>query len=171
MDFWQVVDERHSVRAFEPGVDVSQEAVEKILQAAIRAPSGGNRQPWHFYVVRDAVVKSRLEAAAFGQKFVGQAPIVVVVCTVATKSSERYGDRGRELYCLQDTAAAVEHILLAAVALELGSCWVGSFDEGAASEALGLPTLHRPVALGKPARPAGQKSPRDGFDQVVTFVG
>ena len=57
------------------------------------------------------------------------------------------GDRGRYLYCLQDTATAVTHILLAAVDMGLAGCWVGAFDEVAASQVLSLPSNLRPVAL------------------------
>ncbi len=169
MVFWNLLEDRYSVRSFDPDVEVSPETVERILEAAIRAPSAGNRQPWHFYVVRDLEVRQRLVAAAGGQSFVAQAPVAIVVCADAEQSAERYGQRGRELYCLQDTAAAVEHMLLAAVALDLGGCWVGAFDEEQAAEALDLPQRHRPVAIlpiGKPAstprRRTSRRSPFSG---------
>jgi nitroreductase len=174
MDFWQVIENRHSVRSFDPEVDVPQEMVEELLTAATRAPSAGNRQSWHFYVVRDQALRDGLAAAAHGQHFISQAPVAIVVCADAEKSAARYGDRGRGLYCLQDTAAAVEHILLAAVALGLGSCWVGAFDEAAASTALGLPGRHRPVAIlpiGRPAREGGGRTSREPMEVVVTFMG
>jgi nitroreductase len=173
VEFWQALEGRHSVRAFDPAVAVPPEVVEKILQAALRAPSAGNRQPWHFYVVRNEAVRQALAASAHGQGFVSQAPVVIVVCADAEQSAARYGDRGRTLYCLQDTAAAVEHILLAAVALGLGSCWVGAFDEGLASEALDLPHTHRPVALlpiGKPARKATSRTARQPLQSVTSFL-
>jgi nitroreductase len=173
MLFWTLLEDRYSVRDYNPDVDVSPETVERILEAAIRAPSAGNRQPWHFYVVRDLEVRQKLVAAAGGQSFVAQAPVAIVVCADAEQSAERYGLRGRELYCLQDTAAAVEHILLAAVALDLGSCWVGAFDEDMATQALGLPGRHRPVAIlpiGKPARERSRRMPRQALSQVVTYV-
>lgn len=174
MDFWQVVDKRHCVRSYDPEVEVPQETIETLLATALRAPSGGNRQPWHFYVVRDRALREGLTKAAYGQKFLSEAPVVIVVCTNAEKSAARYGDRGRDLYCLQDTAAAVEHILLGAVALGLGSCWVGAFDEAAASEVLRLPTEHRPVAMlpiGRPAREPSGQTPREPMEKVVTLLG
>ncbi len=173
MDFWQVLEERHSVRSFDPAVDVPPEVVERLLAAAIRAPSAGNRQPWHFYVVRHRSTRQALAAAAYGQSFVAQAPVVIVVCADAGQSAGRYGQRGRELYCLQDTAAATEHILLAAVALGLGSCWVGAFDEYQVAQALHLPPQHRPVAIlpiGKPAGRATASPPRQPLQAVVSYV-
>lgn len=174
MDFWQVVEDRTSVREFDPAVDVSSEAVERLLAAATRAPSAGNRQPWHFYVVRDPAVRRALAAAAGGQEFIAAAPLAIVVCADAEQSAARYGRRGRELYCLQDTAVATEHILLAAVALGLGGCWVGAFDEQAASRALSLPERHRPVAIlpiGKPARVPVSRTRRQSIERVTTYVG
>jgi len=173
-DFWQVLQARHSVRHFDPGIPVSAETVDRLLQAATAAPSAGNRQPWHFYVVRDPGARRDLAAAAFGQGFVAQAPVVIVVCADAEQSAERYGQRGRQLYCLQDTAAATAHILLAAVALGLGSCWVGAFDEGEAAHVLDLPAHHRPVAIlpiGKPASEAAGRTPREPIQAVASYIG
>ena len=174
MDFWQVINERHSVRDFVPGVGVPPESVARLLSAAIRAPSAGNRQPWHFYVIRDPAVKESLAAVAYGQAFVSQAPVVIVICTDAEQSAERYGQRGRDLYCLQDSAAAAEHILLGAVSLGLGGCWVGAFDEQRAAQALDLPERYRPVAIlpiGKPASMTAMTSSRQPVEKVATYIG
>jgi len=174
MEFWQVLDSRYSVRSFDPAVDVPPETVERILAAAIRSPSAGNRQPWHFCVVRDPSLRRGLAAAAYGLDFVAQAPVAVVVCADAEQSAERYGQRGRELYCLQDTAAAAEHILLAAVALGLGGCWVGAFDEGQAARVLDLPRRRRPVAIlpiGKPLGELAARTSRRPLESVVSYFG
>jgi len=75
---------------------------------------------------------------------------------------------------LQDTAAAVEHILLAAVVLGLGGCWVGAFDETRAASALNLPARHRPVAIlpiGQPAEAPAGRTPRQPLSKVVSYVG
>ena len=173
MDFWEVLEQRHSVRQFDPAVDVPPELVDRLLAAAILAPSAGNRQPWHFYVVRDPAVRRALAAAAYGQSFVSQAPLAIVVCADAEQSAARYGQRGRGLYCLQDTAAATEHILLAAVALGLGGCWVGAFDEDQAAGALNLPKQHRPVAIlpiGKPSSRSAVRASRQSISSVASYI-
>ncbi len=172
MDFWATIEERHSVRAF-TDQEVDRATVDKILTAAIRAPSAGNRQPWHLYAVRNAAIRQALALAAGGQSSVAEAPVVIVVCADPERSAARYRERGRELYCLQDTAAAVEHILLAAVALGLGGCWVGAFDEGAAAAALNLPGHLRPVAmtpLGFPAADTGVRTSRRPLAEVATYL-
>jgi nitroreductase len=144
-----------------------------MLRAALRAPSAGNLQPWHFIEVRRPEIKEALAVAAWGQLFVSQAPVVIVVCAEPDRSASRYRERGAELFCLQDTAAATEHILLAATALGLGSCWVGAFDEGEAARALSLPDNLRPVAiipLGYPAREAGGRTSRRALDEVLDIM-
>jgi nitroreductase len=171
MDFWQVIEERRSVRDFDDGRDVPPEMVQRILGAAIRAPSAGNCQPWHFVVVRSEQTKDLLAQAAYGQWFIAEAPVVIVVCADPSRSSWRYGSRGTQLYCLQDTAAATEHILLAATSLGLGACWVGAFDEKAASQALGLSANLRPVAIVPMGYPTGRsyRTSRRSLEEVVTF--
>lgn len=173
MDFWDVIQARYSVRDYDRQRDVPREDVERILQAAIAAPSAGNRQPWRFFVVRNAKLRRCLAEAAYGQDFVAEAPVVVVVCAEPARSAITYGERGRTLYCLQDTAAAIEHILLAATALSLGTCWVGAFDERRAAMCLNLPSTLRPVALiplGYPARPGVPRRSRRPLSEVVTYL-
>ncbi len=172
MDFWETVAARHSVRRF-TAENVTDEQVRRLLETAVLAPSAGNRQPWHFVVVRDPAVRQALAAAAYGQGFVAQAPVVIVVCAEPGQSAARYGDRGAHLYCLQDTAAAITYILLGAAALGLGTCWVGAFDEGYAAEALSLPARLRPVALIPVGHPAEtpRRPARRPVGQVVTYMG
>ena len=173
MDFWEVMEARQSVRAFDRQRGVAPEVVTRLLHAATRAPSAGNCQPWHFFVVRDQKTKQALARAALNQWFLGEAPVVFVVCADPERSARRYGDRGRYLYSLQDTAAATENLLLAAVALGLGACWVGAFDEGTAAEALHLPSHLRPVAIipvGYPAEQPQRETDRLPLRSVVKAI-
>jgi len=172
MELFQAIYGRCSVRHFLPDRDVPAELVEKLLQAACQAPSAGNIQPWRFWVVRDKQVKLRLTEAAYGQSFIDEAPVVIVVSADLEASARRYGVRGRGLYALQDTAAAIQTLLLAAYAEGLGTCWVGAFDEPSASRVLKLPDHLRPVAivpLGYPAFPARKPSRRD-YREVTKFI-
>jgi nitroreductase len=171
LDFYEVLTSRSSVRAFS-GEEVDEAAVIKLLESACRAPTAGNLQPWRFYVVRDAAVRRSLARAAHGQSQVEAAPVVIVVCAELAASARGYGRRGEELYAIQDTAAAVENILLSAVAEGLGACWVGAFDEGAAGAALGLQTGTRPLAMVPVGHPAGptRKTPREPLENVTEFI-
>ena len=154
MDVFEAIKGRRSVRAY-TNEEVSEEEVEKLIEAARWAPSAGNIQPWEFVIVTNAEIKRKLAEAALHQTFIEEAPVVIVVCADVARSSGGYGSRGANLYCLQDTAAAIENILLAAHALGLATCWVGAFHEDEAGTAINTPRNVRPVVIipvGHPAR-------------------
>ncbi len=171
MNFEELVRQRRSVRRFEDR-SLPPEMVDTLLEAAQWAPSGGNLQPWHFYVVEEASVREQMVDVAKGQTFVAEAPMIIVVCADPDRSAERYHERGRTLFCLQDTAAAVQNVLLAAVHLGLGACWIGLFDEEECSQVLSLPPHLRPVAMIPVGFPAQQPRvrPRRPIEEIVTRV-
>ncbi len=137
---------RRSVRKFTS--DPLPEGCEQMLLEAFRwAPSGGNAQPWHVRGVRGDELKQRLCQASLSQQAVAQAPVVYVVCADLDRAFKAYKQRGVELYCLQDTAAAIQNLLLAAHAMGLGACWIGAFRERSVVEILQLPEHLRPIAL------------------------
>lgn len=153
LNVFEAIKSRRSVRAF-TRKDVSEKEVERLIEAARWAPSAGNIQPWEFVVVTDAEIKRRLSIAASGQTFIKEAPIVIVVCADEARSAWGYGSRGANLYCLQDTAAATQNILLAAHALGLGACWIGAFREDEVKRVLKVPRNLRPVAIVPVGHPA-----------------
>jgi len=145
MDLKTAIQKRQSVRSFR-STPIPQQVLEEILIDANQAPSAGNLQARDFIIVNDQHIKDQLCAAASQQIFLAEAPIVIVVCANQKRISS-YGTRGKELYCVQDATAAVEHILLAAVDHGLGSCWVGAFNEKEVSDILRVPSYVRPVAM------------------------
>ncbi|MEM2340672.1 MAG: nitroreductase family protein [Candidatus Bathyarchaeia archaeon] len=170
MDLFEAMRGRRSIRAFRPD-PIPDSALEKILEAAQWAPSAGNRQARDFIIVRDPGVKARLADAALGQGFIEEAPVDIVVCANRERSAGRYGDRGRNFYCLMDAAAAVENILLAAHALGLGACWVGAYRDEEVAEVLGLPPWLRPIAIipiGFPAE-SPRPPPRIKLEKLIHF--
>lgn len=138
--------ERRSVRRYKSD-PVPRATIGRIIDAARWAPSAGNIQPWQFYVVYNEEKKQALAAAALNQKSVSEAPVAIVVCTQPEMSGARYRERGRNLYVIQDTAAAVQNILLSAYGYGLATCWVGAFNENLVMEALALPEGVLPVAI------------------------
>lgn len=173
-DLFEAIRERRSERHFKPD-PVPDDTVRRIVDCGLKAPSAGNMQPWQFLIVKRPELRADLSKAAFGQKFVEDAPVVIVVLADPGRSAGRYGDRGSDLYCIQDTAAAVQNMLLAVVAFGLGACWVGAFDEAAASRALELPEHLRPVAMipiGYPKERPTPRRPRPErpWDEVVTII-
>ncbi len=168
MDVFEAIKGRRSIRAYTSD-KVSDEDIEKLIDAAHWAPSAGNIQPWEFVIVRDAKIKRRLSAAALNQKFIEEAPVVIVVCADEDRSGWRYGSRGTNLYCLQDTAAATQNILLAACALGLGACWIGAFHEDEVEKALNTPRGVRPVAIIPVGHPAEKPTapPRRSIGEII----
>jgi nitroreductase len=146
MEIFEAIKNRRCIRAFTKR-ELPPGTIEKLLDAARWAPSAGNVQPWEFVVAASADMKQALSLAAYGQKDIEESSVVIVVCANEKRAEESYGARGKTLYCLQDTAAAIQNILLTAYSLDLGSCWVGAFKEDQVQELIRAPKDIRPVAL------------------------
>lgn len=171
MDFNALAQSRRSIRNYKHK-DVSQEHIIELMKAAQAAPSGGNSQPWHFYIIRDNSIKSRIVTESSHQDWMLTAPVFIVVCADIKRSESRYAERGRDLYSIQDTAAAIQNILLCAKSLGLGTCWCGAFDEAKLSEILNLPEDMRPVAIIPVGYPANEPAAteRRPLEEIVTFI-
>jgi nitroreductase len=146
MELNEAISKRRSIRTYKKQ-PLPAGTMEKLLDAARLAPSAGNVQPWQFVVATELATKQALMNAAFGQKFLEQAATVIVVCADAKLSEQSYGARGKTLYCYQDTAAAIQNILLTAASLGLGTCWMGAFKEEAVKKVINAPKGLRVVAL------------------------
>jgi nitroreductase len=171
MEFSEVIAKRRSVRHYNNKLAVSDADIRELLLAASSAPTAGNIQPWRFFVLRSLEARERL-ASVLGQKWATAAPVVIVVCVDPRPCTARYGDRGERLYAIQDTAAAVENILLAAVSKGLASCWIGAFDTASVASAIGASGPITPVAIlpvGYSAESAG-KPARRPLDEVTTWL-
>ncbi len=180
------IRERRSIRNFR-GADIPEEAVDALIEALRWAPSAGNLQSRKFYFVFNDDRKRKLAASAgnpdivarmkklvkniLNRNFVSSAPLVVVAC-IDRRIATRYGDRGVNLYAIQDVAASVMNMMLTAHELGLGTVWVGAFDENAVAEAMDLPGNLRPVALIPTGYPASvpTPTPRMSKEETVEFV-
>lgn len=171
MDFEQLALSRHSVRVFEPR-EISGQLVTRLLEAARWAPSAGNLQPWHFFVVRDEAMREAVCASTPRQSWLLQAPVLIVAAADPRRSAQRYLERGQSLYCIQDTAAAIQNILLCTRACGLGACWVGAFDEAVCAQALDLADGLRPVAILPVGYPAQEPIARERrpLSDIVTYL-
>ena len=143
MDALETIMTRRSVRKF-TSLEVGDELVEKLLRAAMQAPSANNGQPWHFVVIRDRAI---LDAVPFFHPFaqmVKEAPLAVLVC--ADTGNARSPD-----YWVLDCSAATQNILLAAHALGLGAVWLGIHPRQERMEKMAplvkLPEGVKPLAL------------------------
>jgi nitroreductase len=152
MDVFEAIERRRSIRKYE-ATPVPQEKLEKILEAARLAPSASNVQPRHFIVVTDEERKKALSAGMFAG-FLKQAPVVIAACGDEKKSPKWYAI---------DVAIAVENMVLAATGEELGTCWIGSFDEAKVRDVLKIPENLRVVVL----LAVGYSSSKEGFGSKV----
>lgn len=170
MNIFDIFKSRRSIRSFK-SEEVPDEYIRKILEAARWAPSAGNVQPWEFIIIRNLEIKREIARAALNQVFIEEAPVVIVVCADEARSGWAYGSRGANLYCIQDTAAATENMLLAAYALGLGACWVGAFREDEVKRILKLPRGIRPVAIVPIGYPAERPSPppKRRLEEIVHY--
>jgi nitroreductase len=137
MELYDTVRARRSVRSFEDRA-VPREVIGRLLEAARQAPSANSLMPWRFVVVTDQSIRSAIAASAAYGKFLSKAPVAIAALGDETLSPKWF---------TVDTAIALEHIALAAVAEGLGSCWIGNFDEAQVLSLLGAPDGQRVVAL------------------------
>ncbi len=142
---------RRSIREYAPG-PVEKEKLERILEAGRLAPTARNQQDWRILIVSAAALKDRLiTEASPHQPFLKGAPLILAACALNPEYIMRCGHPA----FLIDLAIVLEHMALQAVREGLGTCWIGSFDEGKAKEVLGIPAPVRIVelmSLGYPAR-------------------
>ncbi len=112
--FFRLIENRRSKRKFRTD-PVEKDKVDKLVEAALRAPSSRGLNPWRFIVVDDPPLLSKLsESKPHGAAFLKNAPLGIVVC----------GDKEKSDVWVEDTSIAAIFIHLAAEALELGSCWI-----------------------------------------------
>jgi nitroreductase len=166
MEFHAVVSTRRSVRAYRSD-PVEQDKLLRILNAARLAPSAANRQPLHVYVIRDEATRQAL-AAAYSQEWFVQAPVIVCVCS---RPGEAWRRSDGKSYADVDAAIAMDHLILAAAAEGLGTCWIGAFKPDEVRRVLGVSDDLEPVAmtpLGYPAEQPGLR-PRKELDEMVEY--
>jgi nitroreductase len=166
MDVFTAINQRSSVRAYK-NMDVEEDKLRKILEAARLSPSSSNRQEWKFIVVKNKETRKRLANAAMGQSSIAEAPVVIVACGTDTKAIMLCGQPSYTV----DVSIACSFMILQAYELGLGTCWIGAFKEDEVKKILKIPESVRVVAmtpLGYPNQPPSQKS-RKGLDQIVCF--
>jgi nitroreductase len=162
MDFKELIRVRYSCRAYRND-PVEEEKVAAVLEAARLAPTACNRQAFRLYVVPTAKRQQALHKL-YGQEWLAQAPLLI---GIAGEPGRNWVRRDGRNYVDVDCAIVMDHLILQAADLGLGTCWIGAFDPAAARHLLELPPDWEPIAftpLGYPAdtsRPKTRKPPEE----------
>jgi nitroreductase len=159
MEVFETIKTRRSIRAYKPE-PISDESLNKVLEAARIAPSASNRQEYKFIVVKEEDLRQKLATACNKQMWIADAPAVIVGC--ATNPSRRYS--------FVDVAIAMDHMTLVARSLGLGTCWIGAFSEPEVKRLLGIPDEVSVVCclpIGVPAQDGVMRS-RKSFQELFT---
>ncbi len=168
MEFLELAKKRYSVRAYEDK-PVEDEKLQQVLEAARLAPTACNIQPFRFIVIHTKGKETELRRIYSASWFV-QAPIVICACGIPSESWRR---RDSKNYCDIDVTIAMDHLILAATDLGLGTCWVGAFNPEEARKVLRLPEDVEPIAftpLGYPDdQPSNSHKSRKSMDELVRY--
>lgn len=135
MNLTDVIYKRHSVRKYRMDMAVPDELVSEIIELAKEAPSAGGMRAYRVFITRLKVTNQV------------DCPVYLVICSDPDKSASRYGDRGRDLYSLQDATIFGAYVQLVAVDKGLSSVWIGAFNEGRVKKLLDISGNLRPVAI------------------------
>ena len=171
MEFFETLTQRRSVRSYLPQ-PLEQSLLNRVLEAANRAPSAGNLQAYEVMVVTDAARRQQLAETSFKQMFIAEAPVVLVFFANPSRCRARFGDLADRLLALQDATIACAYAELAAAALGLGSCWIGGFDDDVVRKVCSAPESWVPVAL----LPIGYRAeepelqPRRSLEDLCTYL-
>jgi len=155
MEFSELIKKRYSVRAYKPD-PVEEEKLQQVLEAVRLAPTAANLQPFQFIVIHTAGREQELRRIYRPDWFV-KAPLILCACALPAEGWSRVDGKP---YADVDVAIAMDHLILAATELGLGTCWIAAFDPAIAREVLGLPGGVEPIAftpLGYPADRPGRK--------------
>ena len=178
MDYEIVLKNRRRVRSFQEK-DVPDELLIKLVEHASLAPSPGNLQPWEFIIVKNRDLIEKIVSTTYSgnvktsppQTWIKSASAVIIVCYLSRPVSARYGEEGR-VPGLLGIGAAIENLLLSAVNLGLGACWVSGFRSDELSKILNLPKGSEPISIipiGYP-KEIPDSPPKLPVDDIITLI-
>jgi nitroreductase len=157
MDFFDVIQKRYSVRGYRPD-PVEEDKLQRILEAGRLAPTAHNNQPFNILVIHTAGRQEELRRIYHREWFV-QPPLILCLCGMPSQGWVRGYDQ--RSYLEVDAGIVMDHMILAATSLGLGTCWIAAFNSAAAVEVLGLPADVLPLLFTPLGYPADEPKPRE----------
>lgn len=136
MEVFKTIEIRRSIRKYKK-IIIPEEDIEKLMEAARLAPSAANGQNWKFVIINDQDIKKRLETACGNQEWVGTCSTVIAGIV----------DPNLNRWYQVDISIALEHIVLQATELGLGTCYIGKFSEDDIKRILKIPQDKKLIAL------------------------
>jgi nitroreductase len=155
------------IREYITNKQIPDELIMRLIKNAHRAPSAGHTQVQEFIIVKNSITK-KLRKVAVDQEYVEVAPVLIIVCSNTSRSTNRYGMRGREFYSIIDGSFASMIILLSAVNEGIGAAFVGAFEDHKVAQILELPKPVGIICLGYPAE-TPEKLSRIDIGKLVHF--
>lgn len=174
----KAIEDRRSIRKY-MNKPVEDEKLLQILESARLAPSGSNTQPWQIIVVKEQENREKVAKASYNQKWMVSAPVhLVCVADIKArlpKSKDLYIDEYSKEFevkqMIRDTSIAIEHMVLTATDLGLGTCWIAWFEQKDFRPVLNIPEDKYVVAvltLGYPDE-APNPRPRKSLEEIVHY--
>jgi nitroreductase len=158
--------ERRSIRKYSK-LPISDDFIEKLLRAAMAAPSAGNQQPWEFIIIKDKNILTDITKVHPYSQMLKEASVAIVVC--ADLDKEKHGGSW-----VIDCSAATENILIEAQYLGLGAVWLGVYPREdrikGVKELINLPVNIVPLSIVSLGYPAEKKGPSDRYDKLRIHI-
>jgi len=174
--FLEIIQKRHSVRNFKNN-PVDDAAIRSIVDAARLSPSACNAQPWRFIAVTEKSLLRQLVDRGMGgavpNKWASTAPVIIIGCAVLNLMTHYLGEAVKGIQYHQiDMGISMEHMVLRATEMGLGTCWIGWFREKNIRKTLNIPKdwkIISLIALGYPQDESTTPSPRFDLDEILFF--
>jgi nitroreductase len=172
MRFYDVIKQRKSIREYVLNKPVPDDVLNRILDAGRCAPSASNRQPWKILAIRDETLRQRV-CRCYRGEWLKSAPIILVVIGYRDQAWIRQKDGHCSLEV--DLTIAMDHMILAAAAENIGSCWIMAFDYDVLREVLKLNenqfvSCITPLGYAADAALAAPDSSRKKFEEVIEII-
>ena len=152
---------RRSIRRYE-NKPVDDNDIQRLLRAAMYAPSAGNERPWHFVIIKDRNKLNEITNIHIHTQMLKEAPLAILACVDTTDL--KYDGA----FWIQDISASIQNILLEGEHIGLGTCWCGVYPRqelvDGVSKLFDLPEHIKPVSIIAVGHPAEQREVRERFD-------
>lgn len=167
MNIYEIMKKRRSIRSYKPE-PVEEERLHRILEAVRLAPSAANRQPVFCVVIKDEKIKQQLKRT-YSEEWFYTAPVIICACSIPEKAWKRSDGKN---YADIDATIVMDHLILAATAEGLGTCWIAAFKVPLLKSILNLPTGVEPIAITPLGYPLNIPEPtyRKPLEEMVKFI-